>query len=1405
MEVAATTSGARATRSSRRRHAAGRSGEGRVSRWWLLVGGLLSVAAVVIESFGKMAFDTKTDLVTNPVALFTNLWNLWDPLPWFGTIRNQYQGYAFPTDAFFIVGHYLGIPAWLTQRLWMAAFLTAAFWGAVRLAEALGLGSRPTRLVAGFTYALWPVFSILLGPNTASIGPEMLIPWAVLPLVKGAQRGSPVRAAALSALAVLFMGGANAANTFDALIPAALFLLTREKGPRRSSLIRWWVACVAMATFWWVIPLLFLGQYGFNWLPYVEQAVTTTSTSSATTALLGTNDWTSYLRVGGEAWEQAGWVCATAWTLICSAGCVAAAGLYGLARRRLPERRWLLSMFVVGVVATTAGYWGPLGGPLTRHIAPLLNGPLVPFRNIYKFEAVVTLAVALAAAHVFEVAWQRRPSISWRLPTMLVAVTCLLGLSTPYLLGRSVPGNSFGHIPRYWYAAAKYLQEHSPRSPVLVLPADAHGQYDWGWSIDNPLESIASSPWVDREVTPYGGPASERMLDGLDEAIETGTYSSGFDEALARAGIRYVLVQNDLEWQLSDDPSPESVHIFLALEHLKLVNPGWGKLIATETGSGPTLQPHRSETVVKYHPVQIFEAPLPSSVVNVYPKDHTALVSGGPEAVEQLLNAGLLGPEEGAVLAGDLKGPYDGPEWLVTDTLRRTPTNFALPNDNYGFTYTAHQLQVPTARFPGGRAPPSQMLPFPGVQHETVAVFTGAASVTASSSGSYEFELPEYNPANVFDNDSSTGWVAASPYGSDGQWVEVDLDHPTDLTGTTINLIDAPGRPVPTELAVSTNRGTVVDHVSPTSTSQRLRVPAGQANWLRVTFEAVDGQQLGGSCAGIRSIDIPGLSIQDYLKPPEEPVGFGANSSVFSFATQQVNPTSILRSAPEPVMARQFSLQSSTKLELSGQATPVAGAALDSVISPSSSMHISASSTFDNLPAVRPQNLLDFEGIGKTLKAPPNFWEAGGRDATITLSWASDVKLTTLQLYMAPKSAGVANPTQVRLTSAAGTRTIDVPPGEAPTLTFPALDTDRVQISFPSVADRYVINGLGRKSLAPVGLAEIDFEQLKVAYSAHDAYEIPQPSTKASFDEPCSAGDSITVDGQSQPISIHGTYHDLLDEAPLNISSCKRGFSLDLAAGTHHLVAGNEPDPFLVSALTLRGKPKGPVAAPSPIRSVSILKWASESRTIRIASGAASYVELHQNFDKGWVASLDGKALTPIILDGWQQGFLVPAGAGGLIKMTFKPEGRYLLGLGVGALGVLLLILLLFGVGGFLRRRHDLDPVGSNERAVAGWVTLLLATLAVALVAGPLALLVPVLAVIRRRWPFAVPWVAAVAMISAAAVAAWNPGFGAETQTGSFSPAAQALAVVAIAAVLAPVARWGKGRQRGNRTVRSPT
>jgi arabinofuranan 3-O-arabinosyltransferase len=149
---------------------------------------------------------------------------------------------------------------------------------------------------------------------------------------------------------------------------------------------------------------------------------------------------------------------------------------------------------------------------------------------------------------------------------------------------------------------------------------------------------------------------------------------------------------------------------------------------------------------------------------------------------------------------------------------------------------------------------------------------------------------------------------------------------------------------------------------------------------------------------------------------------------------------------------------------------------------------------------------------------------------------------------------------------------------------------------------------------------------------------------------------------------------------------------------------------------------------PSDARELRVDSWGSSERVVTIGAGDESLVHLPENFNAGWQAQLGGEDLRALRVDGWQQAWVVPAGAGGEITMTYAPQRTYsvLLPMGLVVSGAVLLGGLVVLVG-LLRRRPVAPavcrPGGRAGRGAAGggvWAVGVVATL---VLLGPVVLL----------------------------------------------------------------------------------
>lgn len=114
------------------------------------------------------------------------------------------------------------------------------------------------------------------------------------------------------------------------------------------------------------------------------------------------------------------------------------------------------------------------------------------------------------------------------------------------------------------------------------------------------------------------------------------------------------------------------------------------------------------------------------------------------------------------------------------------------------------------------------------------------------------------------------------------------------------------------------------------------------------------------------------------------------------------------------------------------------------------------------------------------------------------------------------------------------------------------------------------------------------------------------------------------------------------------------------------------------------------------------------------ASDHDRVVVVPESVNPGWVAhSADGTALRPITVNGWQQGWVVPAGTDGTLALTFPANLTYRIGLfgGLALLPVLALLALLP-----IRRRITGEPV--QPWMPAPWLTGAAVLAAGALISG---------------------------------------------------------------------------------------
>jgi len=198
---------------------------------------------------------------------------------------------------------------------------------------------------------------------------------------------------------------------------------------------------------------------------------------------------------------------------------------------------------------------------------------------------------------------------------------------------------------------------------------------------------------------------------------------------------------------------------------------------------------------------------------------------------------------------------------------------------------------------------------------------------------------------------------------------------------------------------------------------------------------------------------------------------------------------------------------------------------------------------------------------------------------------------------------------------------------------------------------------------------------------------------------------------------------------------------------------------------------------------------------------------VHENTNPGWAATLGGRRLAGVTVDGWQQGYVVPAGTQpATVDLTFTPDRWMRWGMLGGALAVLALLL---GAALPGRRTRQLPAPARGHRVVVV-VAAVAAVAALLLVGGPAGLVVAAGAAVswllgRRstRARALLPWAAGALLMAAGLRLALDPWGTAGYAAGA--PLTQWLCLgalgLAFAAALLPGWEPGGGRD-GSADVR---
>ena len=1002
--------------------------------WWSCILGLALVH--ILQAPGRTTFDTKLDLVVEPSGFMARSLDLWSPDSGLGELQNQAYGYLFPIGPFFAVGDWLAMPPWVWERLWSFLLTVLAFEGVRRLARAWGgLGPRGC-LLAGIAFVVAPRFLGTVGVLTGETLPSAVTAWAVLPLVL-ARRGrlDGYVAAGLSALAVLCMGGHNAVETLATLpLPAAVLaaaVLCRQLSWRHALA---WLAAVTAVCWWWLGPLLLLGRYSPPFLDYIESAQNTTGPVGWFNAFRGADHWLAFISLGDFHWWEAGFALATSSFLVIATTLIALLGTLGLMRADVPDRTTLLLPLALGLVCLVAAHGTWAGGLFAPDLRQALDGALAPLRNIHKVDPLVRLPLALgfgyfarSAVPALRAMRARRSRQAWSYASVSLvvgALACtLLGVAAqPALAGqlRFEPG--WRELPTAWDEAARAIDDLPPGSRVLIAPGSGFALQTWGYTVDEPLQPLTSTPWIVRGQAPLAPGQSIRMMDQVESLIASGREQAGLVDVLTRVGITHVLVRNDLDPDPTDAPSADVVEKTLGLSGLSSVD-----TFESSARDDPRLT--------------LWKAPGSKDArLRVFEGAET-IIAGGGENPPDLVSRGLLAPGRPAVLTSDLD---DGtaPD-LLTDGVQRRERTFGRVHDALSSLMTltdGYRLPRPVHDL-GGDELDRSVAWYPAITHLGATSSAGYADVFGAV-------RPEFGPYSAIDGDPTTSWVNAPFSEPTDQGLQMTFAAPEELPRVEVAIRGLAGEPAITAVKVSTDSESLTQRVEPATGIAEFIFETKPTRHLDVSVAAVD-RHTGNNQVGISEVRLPGVDTSRYLIVP----GTATDATGIVFGSSQPGRACLdfsdcradrATEAEESAgLARAFASAApqSRTLAIKAVARPTPET-LSLLAPPAPDFTVRASSVIGNDP--KAAAILAMDGVTSTA------WESapGDENPELEIDWpGADRTLTGIRVR-GPADDDRPLPDRVTVTTDGGTREVGLDPDGL--AAFPAVAASSATLTFSS-------------------------------------------------------------------------------------------------------------------------------------------------------------------------------------------------------------------------------------------------------------------------------------------------------------------------------------------------------------------
>ncbi|MGB9224631.1 MAG: hypothetical protein WCB80_15365, partial [Mycobacterium sp.] len=566
----------------------------------------------------------------------------------------------------------------------------------------------------------------------------------------------------------------------------------------------------------------------------------------------------------------------------------------------------------------------------------------------------------------------------------------------------------------------------------------------------------------------------------------------------------------------------------------------------------------------------------------------------------------------------------------------------------------------------------NRVLDYPVPGAATVPGAWSGGRITVSSSSSDSTAMPDVAPAAssvaAVDGDPATSWVSNALQAAIGQWLRVDFDHPVNNAVITLTpSATAVGAQV-RRILIETATGSTTLRFDEAGKPLTAALPYGESPWVRITAAATDdgspGVQFGITDLSITQYDASGFAHPVDLRhsvlvpgPPSDSAvaGWDLGSELLgrpgcARATESVRCAASMALTPEePVnFSRTLTVPSPVSVTPTVWVRPRQGPKLADLVAEPNTTRAQGDS-----------DLVDILGsaYAATDGDPATAWTAPQRvvqhktPPTLTLTLPQPTEVAGLRLTPS-RSTLPAHPTVVAVNLGVGPQVRPLQRSDPQTVSLRPRVTDTVTLSLLDWEDIIDRNALGFDQLKPPGLADItvlgaDGNPIAPADAARNrAREVVVD---------CEHGPVIAVAGRFVHTSIRTTGGALLDGEQVAALPCEHD-PITLPAGQQELLISPGAQ-FVVDGAQL-STPKAtelPSATNDHVSGAAVGAWGPARREVHApASNGSRVLVIPESINPGWVArTSSGLRLTPVAVNGWQQGWVVPPGNPGTIALTF--------------------------------------------------------------------------------------------------------------------------------------------------------